>query len=212
MRFILALLLLISGVTYADGPYTRSRVLGGSSGSGASATPGGVSGSVQYNANGAFGGSPLFTFDTTRVTISTLLSVSGTANDATALISGINANDAVLFMTEGGVTSGGSRMVYDGGDNHWRLETGNSGFTPRITVPRDGGVGIAGIVPNTSLDVSGTVSSTFARLSSSTTACAAAANIGDMVRVPSRNTIGICIAALSVAPLVTTTAISPSAL
>lgn len=60
------------------------------------------------------------------------------------------------------------------------------------------------------------ISTTYVMLSSSTTAlsgaCATAAQIGQLVRNPVKRTFGICIGALAVAPLVTATAISPSAL
>ena len=102
MRFILALLLLISGATYADGPYTRSRVIGSSGGGGASATPGGVSGSVQFNANGAFGGNAGLTYSGTSLSVSATTTrgyVSTTANTSTTVVNWSTAENYFLTIT-----------------------------------------------------------------------------------------------------------------
>lgn len=153
MRGILALLLLVSSLAYADGPYTRSKVTTTTSGGGGgSTTPGGATTQVQYNNNGGFGADAGLTYVSATGTITS--NFYGINNNLTS------SNTEVLY-TSGTVMDGAHGLAYDRINNQVFIgaPTGVAVPTPSATLHVSGTVW-AGIISTTGVSVTGTVTAT----------------------------------------------------
>lgn len=174
-----------------------------------------VTGANQYRCAGglAFCGDN-FVVDNGAGNISlTTLTASG---EVSASVFTVNRADANAQMSWG---RSGTYWYVSSPSNDWQLGGPTSNnffyFDNRASGGPALGIGYgSGIAPSASanLDVSGTISATNIITAANIGACLTSANIGQIVRNPAKNTYGVCIGALSVAPLVTATSISPSAL
>lgn len=135
-----------------------------------------------------------------------------------ALTNGLGAGtDNVILGYSNNSVNGGSFNVALGGDvfnsaGSRQLSIGSQAITGNLAGNNRNLIGVNILSPSTALDISGTISATNIITAANVGACATTAQIGQIVRNTTKNTYGVCIGALSVAPLVTATAISPSAL